>query len=135
MVAGGPVVLVRDPVAQAGRRRDVSREGRVEDCQRTQIQERLVVVGRRRLTGFRDQVEVDVDHAPDDALEVPLGRGYADARGQEAFPRFTREHPHLAQVFHDQHDLARHELGVDHRAAPVSSIRFTYLRSTARKRL
>jgi hypothetical protein len=61
----------------------------------------------------REEVVVDVDHPPDDPLQVALNEHLVDGARQIRPEILLDDRLHRRQVTHDQDDLARHQLAVD----------------------
>src|SRR3990172_3524878 len=126
------LVLMNDPIPQSGARRQTAREVWWEHLQRSQADERFVVVCRRRVARLYHQVVVDVDHPADHPLQEPLGHQLIPDRGQVVFPGSLRHRLQLRQVARDEHELANDQLAVDHGAVAEPASRATNSRSRSK---
>ena len=111
------LVLVHDPVAQAGAPRDAPRELVVHDSQLGQFQEGCVIVGRRRVPALRNQVILDVNHPADHPFQQPLDHRPIDAALQKRRNRLCRERRDGVKVLGDQQQLPGDELAIDRHCA------------------
>jgi hypothetical protein len=111
------VVFVHDPIPQSRASCDARCEFPVEHMSLCEPGEGGVIVRRRGMARFREQVVVDVNHPADDPLEVSLGEDLLDAAFQIGTSTLGGNRTKSVQVAHDEQDFARDELWIDHRAA------------------
>src|SRR3989304_5280714 len=95
---------------------------------------RSASIGGFKPTHCRQQVVVDVDHAPDDPIEQTFRDRLVEGTGHEVPDSPGREGRQRVQVAQDQDELPRHEIAIDRHRPTASTFRTTYFASLARNR-